>query len=60
MILKQLSRPTKRHCSHRGEATAVEARLTLDLCLGERAPFAFVDFLAKASNSTHDVLSDTA
>ena len=30
----------------RGEATAVEARLTLDLCLGERASFAFVDFLA--------------
>jgi 2-polyprenyl-6-methoxyphenol hydroxylase-like FAD-dependent oxidoreductase len=40
----------------RSESEAADARLILELCLGDRAPFSLIDFLTDASEDEHDAL----
>ncbi len=38
----------------RSESFAADSHLTLDLCLDDRAPFGFIDFLTSASEGEHE------
>lgn len=38
----------------RSEAEAADARLILELCLGDRAPFSLIDFFTGALEGEHE------
>ncbi len=38
----------------RSEAEAADARVVLELCLGDRAPFSLIDFFASALEGKHE------